>query len=355
MLSQITLPLSTLEKTDTSIVYQLPPGKPDPTQACQVGKEKRRRVLQKALKGGTCWYYAFCLLRGRIGKYPCKELLKDRAFEKLCSQRRKEQTAYDAAFPIPIAELYSSEDASWVRRLNLENAETFLKFYKSSKKPQGPDLLPYIEEFIKVKTHPNFHAFLLFKRASKIIEINTNFLEKFPKEKDLLETKEHQGLDVEQRASDLDTYVRHFSAALYKLNKSTWKPSEGIKALIRELKEKGPLMILGDFGKEYYVKPPFKMERKIFGRSIYAWRKDSERHSLLHSHTVLLVGAKKTEDNAFAYFIDPCDPSDPRNRNTQKIYMISFTNLTSHICSLSGDKQPLDDSFGWAYYGNFKI
>lgn len=71
-------------------------------------------------------------------------------------------------------------------------------------------------------------------------------------------------------------------------------------------------------------------------------------------HSVLLVGAKKTRDQSLVYFIDSNDPSDPLDRTKQKIYTISFTNLTSHICDIIGRQQP-ESTVEYAYYGAFKI
>ena len=96
------------------------------------------------------------------------------------------------------------------------------------------------------------------------------------------------------------------------------------------------------------------MSQKISTRDIYAWRPGAERDESIAGHSALLVGVKKIQEKAFAYFIDPNDSSDPLDKYKQKIYMISFTNLTSNICSLTGCKE-LDSEIGYAYSGNFKV
>lgn len=355
------LPLSVLKNINNSILYEIPPGKPNSTQQCSTEEDKRERVLQDSMKGAACWYYTFNFIRKRIGKNPSKELLNERAIEAICSQRRKEQTAYDDAFPVSIAELYSKSDVSLLKRLDLKNAQLFLEsklssFFNLSESLEGrSSIVPYIQEFIKEKKHDNMYDFLIYKRASKIIELNMNFLSNF--KTDIHKMTEHERwneLDIEQKATALDAYVRDFSADLYNLKKSSWKPIQGIDKLIQELKEKGPLMILGDFGPSSYIDEPFKMNKKISGRDIYAWRPESNRNESVAGHSVLLVGAKKIQNKAFAYFIDSCDPSDPNDKSKQKIYMISFRNLTSNICSLTGHKE-LNSEIGYAYYGNFRV
>lgn len=353
------LPLFTLEKTKNSILYEIPPGKPNPNQECTTGEDKRERVFQSGQKGASCWYYAFNFLRKRIGKNPCKELLVEREIEKICSQRRKEQTTYDNAFPISIAELYSESDMALLQSTDLKIAQLFLESKVSSSlnfsetQEDRSSLLPYIQEFINEKKHKNMFEFLFCKRASKLIELNKTFLSQV-NVTNITKNKKWKQLDAKPKITALDAFVRDVSATLYKLKKSSWRPVQGIDKLLDELKEKGPLVIMGDFGLSAYIDPPFKMSQKISARDIYAWHPGAERNdSTGAGHSVVLVGAKKTHDKALVYFIDPIDPSDPLDRNKQKIYMTSFTNLTSSICSLTGKKVNFDTDY--AYYGNFKI
>lgn len=359
------LPISILKKTSSCILYEIPPGKPNPEQRCTTGEDERDRIEQLAMKGAACWYYVFNYIRLRIGKDPCEELREERENEAICSQRRKEQTAYDDAFPVSIAELYSISDMSLLQRLDVKNAQEFLNSELSSSCNLSEPLegrssiVPYIQEFVEQNKHSNMREFLLFKRASKMIEINMKFLSNFNTDVyKMTESKQWNKWDTEQKAAVLDTYVRDFSADLYKLNKSSWKPSreikEGIDELINELKKHGPLMILGDFGPSAYIDQPFKTKEKISSRNIYAWRPGARRIESMAGHSILLVGAKKTHDNAYVYFIDPIDPSDPLDRDKQKIYAMSFKNLTSNICSLTGHKE-LNSEIGYAYHGNFKV
>lgn len=351
------LPLSILEKTCDSVLYEISPGKPNPQEMYPKGVDKRERVFQSGLKGVACWYYAFNFLRRRIGKNPCESLLAERAIEKLCSQRRKEQTAYDDAFPVAIHELYSKSDISIIRKLDLKHAQLFLESPLASLDPLDgrSSLLPYIQEFIKEKTHKNILEFLVFKRASRLIQINMNFLNNFNTDvHKMIGHKKWKKLDAEQQSAALETYVRDFSADLYNVKKSEWKPSLGIDELLDELKRKGPLMVLGNLGTPAYIDTPFQMARKISNRDIYAWRPGAMRSDLIAGHAILLVGARKVQNKAFVYFIDPADPSDPFDPSKQKIYMISFANLTSNIRSLTGHKE-LESDAGHAYYGNFEI
>ncbi len=354
------LPITILQKTENSILYGLPAGKPNPHLKCNKGEDVRSRVLQTGAKGAACWYYTFNFIRLRIGKNPCSDLRQERALEEICSRRRKEQKAFDDMLPFSIDELYSKSDSSILEKLDLENAQTFLDNLSSASCILSENievrlsLTHCIKEFLNEKTHKNLHEFLIFKRSSKTIEINLKFLQNF--KTDVHKMLEHQNwekLDIENKAAALDAYVRDCHADFYKLKKSSWKPLQGIEKLCDELKEKGPLMVLGDFGTSAYTDQPFKMSQQINSRDIYAWHPGAERNQALAGHSVLLIGAKKIKDNAFVYFIDPSDSSDPLDQSKQKIYLISFKNFTSNIYDITGRQNP-DSRSEYAYCGSFK-
>jgi hypothetical protein len=176
------LPLTVLERNKNMILYEIPPGKPDPKQRCALHEESRNRVFQSGLKGAACWYYTFNFLRRRIGKNAGSELSKEREVEKACSQRRKELTAYDNAFPISIAELYTQSEIALLKRLNLQNAQLLLDSQMANSPAVTANLngrsslVPYLEEFLREKKYANLYEFLIFKRSMKSIEINTKFL-----------------------------------------------------------------------------------------------------------------------------------------------------------------------------------
>ncbi len=57
------MPIRALERSTNSLIYELPPGKPDPY-------DDRGRIKQKAQTISACQYYVLNRLRHRIGKYP---------------------------------------------------------------------------------------------------------------------------------------------------------------------------------------------------------------------------------------------------------------------------------------------
>lgn len=369
------LPISILEKTNSSIVYEIPPGKPDPQQTCPLGEETRSRIFQSFYKGNTCWYYAFNFIRMRIGKNPPEGLQEKRKLEERCSQRRKKQTAHENSLPAITEQLTTELGRAGLITMTLESVQSLLKNRKELEplidSPQsregGPALFPFIEEFKREATCDNMHEFLINKKFDKRNEINEEFLNLFGKSgKELFHSQitphdpsyqqeEWEELSITTKGALLDFFARDLSAQAYGLKKSSWKPLESMDRLIEELNQKGPLFISGDFGKSAYVDQPYERKEEVGGRKVYAWRPGAKRHpEMFLGHSVLLIGAKKTQDLSLVYFIDPIDPSDPRDRSKQKIYAISFKNLTDHICDLSGQVRK-DSIMGYAYHGNFKI
>lgn len=366
------LSISILERTENSILYELPPGKPNPKEKCSVGKDNRGRVFQSASKNDTCWYFTFNFIRKRIGHFPSEELLKERKIEKLCSQRRKDQTAQENSLPAIAGQLQSEvglQALGWIDRTKamylIANKEISQPLLENSSDLEGyPSLFPFIEEFVKDDNCENMHEFLLKKKLNGRIQINLNFLREleisvldlFTEEisnKNGYAKIEWKTLDLITKSGFLDFFTRHTCATAYGLKKSSWKPLDGCESLIKELKEHGPLFVGGSIGRPAYIDEPFKMSQQLSGRDIYAWKPGAKRHKNI-GHAVLLIGARKIQDKAHVYFIDPTDPSDPKDKSKQKIYMISYGNLTSNIFDLHG--RPKQDSpVNYAYYGSFKI
>ena len=123
----------------------------------------------------------------------------------------------------------------------------------------------------------------------------------------------------------------------YHLNRSAWHPSHPIERLIREISKHGPHAVNGHIGQEFYEDKPFKLTEKVEGRTVFGWKPTAQRKSNLPSfHVVVLVGARS--EKGHVYFIDPLDGSDPKNIETQIIYVMSYERLKSVIANLTGMK-----------------
>jgi hypothetical protein len=149
------LPLSILESTDQSILFELPAGKPNLKQKPVEG-QIQERVLQSALKGNTCWYYTMNFIRKRIGKVYAENQAEDRRVELLCSLRRKAQTSHENTLPSIADQLQNKEAIQLLTNIDLKKAQHFIANKKKIQPlletaetlDDSPSLFPFLEEFV---------------------------------------------------------------------------------------------------------------------------------------------------------------------------------------------------------------
>jgi hypothetical protein len=120
--------------------------------------------------------------------------------------------------------------------------------------------------------------------------------------------------------------------------------------LIRQIKEHGPQIIIGYFGKLNYQQAPlpFTTHEKEINHPIYFWKPKSERDIIIGIfHIVVIVGAGKETGQDLVYFIDPLDDSDPDQPEKRPLYVISYKRLRTDIANLdnihyksANDKEP---------------
>lgn len=104
-----------------------------------------------------------------------------------------------------------------------------------------------------------------------------------------------------------------------------------LKKLVENLKNYGPHLVKGKFGKSYYKTDPLKAKTNIKNISIYGWRPKSPRIEKKNIHFVLIIGADS--ELKHVYFMDPRDPSDPKYPEAAKVYVVSYKTFLSQITS----------------------
>lgn len=379
-------PITTLEKTSSNIVYSLPLGKPNPNSLAKKDVEDRDRVAQTVKKSFSSIYDACNYVRRRIGKNFEKELEEQRQIEKLGSNWRKAHLVAVNKFPLVTTlnteyqnKFFSSIDqtaARWLLNPTKEcpNWEGSVEFssalseflthcaptFNISELVFGefggrPSLAHFLKDFLNENKYKNVHEFLSHKGSLlsqtdinliKNIYLNSQNILQEIQEIDDPTTKWHRYREVAQ----------HCLAMAYGLKETKWTPEQNIDSLIKELTEHGPLVIGGEFGKDYYIDSPTKIEI-IHGKEACSWKPGAPRRKGVIQQYVVLVGAKKVKDMGLVYFIDPTEASDPKNPSSQKYYKISYTNLKNHIESTgilsshsTDGKMP-----NYGYHGNFKL
>ncbi|MBA3238855.1 MAG: hypothetical protein H0T62_11000 [Parachlamydiaceae bacterium] len=126
---------------------------------------------------------------------------------------------------------------------------------------------------------------------------------------------------------------------IHNFKESEWNPSWSMNGLIKELENHGPLLVSGNFGREFYSKPPFQLKAKIGDAPVWGWEpQDTLYHETFSNskwlgeegHKVVIIGAQRSSN--YVYFVDPLDSPDD-----QKIYVMSLGGLRKRIRDLWND------------------
>lgn len=352
--------IQTIESSDTTILYQLPLGKPNPKEKRMPGEDTRTRVLQAAQKGiTTCVYYAQKRIRRSIGPNHDESLAKEREIEKTWSEYRKEYS-----------KLPNSIIAFGVALTNNQPL------------PPGDQMKTYLEEYQMQcalsggRVSPRQFCIMLTIRESG--ELAIRYLKKL--NIDIKKVYEEEILDPkyeEERRPSWDrfitsevttrsTVITHLTnikqAESYGLKRSEWRTDSTIDKLISVLKEHGPMAVGGKHGQGRYEDKPFKLQDQIGGRDIYGWKPGAKRIDSSLQHAVVVVGARQVGDKGYVYFIDPEDPSDPASTAkdgqddiTQKIYVASIKNFCDNTCNLHGTGPHTAYPAGFGFHSNLPI
>ncbi len=162
--------------------------------------------------------------------------------------------------------------------------------------------------------------------------------------------------EVQKRADRLNHLAYAEAAKAMGFQFAPWMPKQTIVDLQECLKKYGPLIVSGRFGGSYYQAPP-EQKTVVEGRPIFGWQPKDRRpepnsHYIFGGyHVVVIMGASindKAKGGGIVYFVDPKDGSRPTQidqLNTQKIYAISYDNLTTHA---------VNDTTNGTYAGTLK-
>lgn len=301
-------PIYILEKNHNGIIFEIPPGKPNP-------RGEGNRVIQHSQKGPTCWYYAVNRIRTRVGKSADTEGTLERKVEIIGSNWRKK-----------ITELYEL----------MPNCEDAMHMKNYALKTNSQELI--LNEFI------NIHMSLLNELG-------------FPVE--LIDELTNHIKNKHRKMHAIYHIACHYLAGTYHLKKTEWTPFMEVDSLIKELTLNGPLVVEGRFGMRCYDDKPSKNKELLKGQRLtFGWRPGAKRNEIA-GHVVVIVGAKITKEEELVYFIDPNERSDPQNSSSQRYFKISYKNLKSHICDSAGKlaNEPTESGLhaGYGYHGNFRI
>jgi hypothetical protein len=119
----------------------------------------------------------------------------------------------------------------------------------------------------------------------------------------------------------------------YGLKSSEWNPNQSIEALFKRLSERGPMLVCGYFGKNYYVDPPIELKNEQLTKRVFGWKPNSTRINNLEPHVIILIGVIKPDANnpkGCIYYLDPSDIDDPQKPEADLMYRMSYQNLVTN-------------------------
>lgn len=391
-----------LKSDQTTFILSPPQGKPNTKIPLQSGEEDTRpRIAQSPQKGPNCPYYCMHMLRDRIGPNPPSEYEEARRVEKLVSDFCKSRTVIEHDFEklIP-AFLKGTVKKGWDMDNSRDSIRKYLpviQFSLGKISPPGENYLrtyPYFEEYCTQVESDDIHTYLEKKYLACRAELSMKFLNNMgisPKEqyeqmvlaeireKLAVQKKEIPSENLEQippsllslypqwemvmNASNgnvLNGFAAMAAAKAFGFRTSQWTPLQTIDKLQEALKSEGPLMVGGLYGEALYTSHEPTVTETISDHPIYTW-KPSDRRTFssplemqtIDKHQIVIIGAAQGgPKGGYVYFVDPKNGSDPQNPLQQKIYKITYENLTSNISDQRGHHcpPPTKSIHGYAYY-----
>lgn len=379
--------------TATTFGYAMPQGKPDVKNHPLTPENEHSRPLieQKPQKGSTCFYSALNILRPRIGPNPSPQYQDARAVEKLYSNFRNEVANAKITDVPHFFTLFRSmtsaldNDLSLVSCLNNKDLiDIGLKFTGCEAKNDRQRIFhlkatELFEQFCKQTQHNNLFTFISCATKGKIVKASNAFLTALIKDpkttyeknkmddfRDALVLRPHQDINPEdpeikqiimksfepfevakEKIEHIFSMANKEAAKALGFRFAPWTPAQSVVDLQKCLKTYGPLLIKGKFGQSNYSVDP-KPKTTIGGIPVFGWApqdritasKEIEGVGIAN-HVVVIIGAATGGlKGGFVYYVDPIDgsrPAQPDRPNTQKIYIISYENLITHINSDSSN------------------
>jgi len=359
-----------IHKTPNFVFWELPLGKPDQNAPCSpeiLENDTRPRVRQDPCEEATCWHDAIETIREQIGNHPTPELTEQKKLENHYYTWREAVSKHETSLPAIFALVeHPTVREVWTQwqhhnAINESLALLFEPLSRSSEKQEKISLLPYTQQFVKQEEYKNFYEYACHIKLAPRIKINEEFLKYFEKTPEKMFTEAFidpnyqsnfqryswENMPKAIQIKLLDMFAKEICAEAYGLRKSSWTPFQEVSNLISELKHCGPLVVGGIFGRRAYSEKPFTMKESVGKRSTYGWRQGT-RIDYRAGHTITIIGAKQLKDKGFVYYVDPEDPSDPKDITAQKIYVISYKSLKENV---AGCRAPWPDHIAPSPYG----
>jgi hypothetical protein len=340
---------------ESLLLYEILGGKPNnkllPSEQTIAG-----RVVRPKQKGLTCHYYALRILANRLGKHPDIQNTEERKVERILSAARKEITAFSLRarsrnLLLDYADLLDHQDNQTNMRMiqmdlvNINGTEEekkeFVQAVADFSMARSKNKELKFQTFIANRMNNDFNDTHI--KAAKITGIDA---------KNELE-HEDKGIRVNinlfnKTVMDDETYDSYRYnlfpiTAFLTLGKFTpvaWIPGDSaFEDLSVLLKNNGPLMAGGYYGKSFYDS---KSDHRLsLGKAELStgntvdlnaqyWKAEERIPDEAMGHAVVLVGTYAKGNSKLVLFVDPADESLPNKAS--KLYAMSYKTLCEHAC-----------------------
>lgn len=169
----------------------------------------------------------------------------------------------------------------------------------------------------------------------------------------------HSRPDMMMNTSEGVFYNRPTALMIDEDLKSEYSTTLKVETLIKELKEKGPLIAMGKIGPSAFETPPSKLATKIknaefygWNPDFYGWNPDAKRSKNASTEYAIVLGAKKLTDYECVYLCLSSDLTTDQNTYIRehipsmvdrKIYELSHENFKNYLedlyCPTSENKK----------------
>ena len=303
-----------------------PPVKHDSTSSNEIKKKLDRTCPDTYM----CYGMKILLNWQKMREQPHSIQLQEREFKIIASKYRKDLTSARSFF----------DDCSWlIKRENLtqttcsrNDLQKILPQYKFSDTVTGLKMKTCISAFLSQTQYDDFIAYSQSFFVNDLYTVYQAFLEKLAVDvQKFFEAvrliKKVKDLSTREKLPMIELLANKNLCFKFGAKYSSWNPIQPITELINQLKSNGPHLIRGPFGRSYYEEDPQVTSTIIEGKSLHFWKKGSARKNLQWlPNSIVIVGAD--EKLQHVYYLDTKDDS-------QKLYVISYENLTNNIQTLT--------------------
>lgn len=297
-------------------------------------KNKNTKPINKQ-KEGTCWYYVLSYLRAHYGnQFPKND--PNRYIEIIFSTFRKRETLLDKVEEV-CAELSADTKSienkiSILKKSNQQENEIAVEILQAFLTEAKPDI--NLQEYIKNKIYEILIEDCLKVARELAIDITT-ILKDYGVANDL-----------SNLAKKVSAYQGVLKFEAYKKNHlipSEWHPQQDIHSVINIIRTKGPFVVFGKFGANYYNKKAELLQDNFGEKPVYGWQEADHIYEP-GTHAIYIIGA---DSRGYVYYLNP-------NHAADKLFRIDLDCLKKYAHNMMAQAYNNYSKGPFAFHPNYQ-